>query len=122
MRRVAAGRLRHWLTFEILVHDVDSDGAHVENWAPAFPVGFVMPAEVTALSGSELIAAAAQQSKVSHRLKIRYREGFVERGSKMRARSERGGIVFNIEAVIPDPDSTIRYLTLLASSGVSPGN
>lgn len=122
MRTVKAGRLRHWLAFEMLDPNgqtTDSDGAHVETWVPAFVPNHVMPCEVTPISGREFLAAAALQSKVTHRIKVRFREGFA---ANMRASTERGGLVYNVEAVIPDPDSGIRYLTLLASSGVSLGN
>jgi len=121
MRRVSAGRLRHWLTFERLTVENDSDGAQVEAWVPAFPVGHIMPAEVTPISGREFIAAAATQSKVTHRIKIRYREEFLALGFTMRARTARSGLVFNIEGALPDPDSGVRYITLMASSGISPG-
>lgn len=110
------GRQRHWLTFEDLTTVLDSDGATIEEWVPAFPVNSRMPCEVTALSGRELIAAQAVQSKVSTRIKARYRPGF-----KARQRATLGETVFNIEAVIPDPDSRIRYVTLLASSGINEG-
>ena len=117
MRTLSAGRLRRWVAFEVLVVDLDSDGAAVETWVPAFSTNHVMPCEITPISGHELMAAAALQSVVTHRIKTRYRDGFTAR---MRA-TERG-VVYNIEAVIPDPDSGIRFVTLLASSGASPGN
>jgi SPP1 family predicted phage head-tail adaptor len=117
MKTVQAGRLRRWMTFEVLVVDVDSEGATVEAWLPAFAVNHIMPCELTPISGKELIAAAALQSVVTHRIKTRYREGFAAR---MRA-TERG-VAYNIEAVIEDPDSGIRFITLLASAGASQGN
>jgi head-tail adaptor len=118
-----AGRLRHWLTFEDKTSELDSDGAMVEDWIPAFDASPRMPCEVTALSGRELIAAQAVQSKVSTRIKLRYRPGF---SPTMRAwyqdpRVNSPTTIYNIEAVILDPDSRIRFVTLLASSGVSQG-
>ena len=112
-----AGRLRHWLTFETKVVDLDDDGATVEAWAPAFGVSTAMPAEVVFLSGRELIAAQAVQSKVTARIRVRHRPGF---DAVQRARSSAGQ-VFNIEAVIPDPDSGHRFVTLLCSSCVNEG-
>lgn len=108
--------LRHWLTFEQLVDDMDSDGAVVQTWAPAFDIGNPMPAEIAPLSGRELIAANAVQSKVTHRIKIRYRDGIT---AKMRAVERE--TVYNIEGVIPDPKSGQRWLTLNASTGVNAG-
>lgn len=112
-----AGRLRHHLTFERLTEELDSDGAMVTAWVDAFDVSSRMPCEVTPLSGRELIAAQAVQSIVSVRIKTRYRPGFV---AKMRARGE-GGTLYNIEAVIPDPDSGRRYVTLMCSTGANEG-
>jgi SPP1 family predicted phage head-tail adaptor len=108
--------MRHWLTFETLVDEMDSDGARVVVWAPAFDTSPTMPAEVAPLSGRELIAANAVQSRVTHRIRIRYREGIT---AKMRAVERE--TVYNIEAVIPDQRSGLRYLTLLASTGTNEG-
>lgn len=108
--------MRHWLTFEQLVEDMDSDGSTVEAWVPAFDISTTMPAEVAPLSGRELIAANSVQSKVTHRIRIRYRDGIT---AKMRA-VEREAF-YNIEAVIPDQESGRRWLTLLCTSGVNAG-
>ncbi len=115
------GRLTHWLTFEILgPHETDSDGATVETWIPAF-VANTLPAEVTPLSGRELIAADAIASKVTHRLRLRYRPELTTDRLAPRMRATERNMVYNVEASIPDPDSGMRYVTLLASSGVSEG-
>lgn len=108
------GRLRHLVTFQSLVGTQDVDGQMVPSWVDAFPVP--LSAEITALSGQALIAAQAEQSKVSTRIKVRYRPGFV---SSMRG--VHRGTIYNIEAVIPDPDSGVQWLTLLCSSGVNAG-
>lgn len=109
-----AGPLRHLVSFEELVVVEDSDGAQVEDWAPAFdgPVS----AEITALSGRELIAAQAIQSRVSGRMKVRYRPGF-----KASMRVKHRGVIYNIAAVIPDPNSGFEFVTLLTSTGVNEG-
>ena len=116
------GRLTHWLTFEILgPHETDSDGATEETWIPAF-VANTLPAEVTPMSGRELLAADAIASKVTHRLRLRYRPELTADRMAPRMRARERTMVYNIEASIPDPDSGMRYTTLLASTGVSPGN
>jgi head-tail adaptor len=119
MKTVSAGRMRRQVLFESLTVQLDSDGAHDEVWAQAFDVSPRMPCEVTPVSGRDFIAAAATQSLVTHRLKVRYRPGFS--APRMRGTDEFG-TVYHIVAVLPDPDSGRRYLTLLANSGVSPGN
>ncbi len=121
-KRVKAGRQRHWLTFESLVVENDSDGRTVEDWVPAFDPNPTMPCEVTPIIGREFLAGSALQSKVTHKIRVRFRPGFADDGAKMRGVTKGGGLVYNIEAAIPDPDSMRRYITLLASSGVSPGN
>jgi len=111
-----AGTLRHWVTLERLVTEQDSDGETDEHWEPAFDVGSRVPAEVTALSGRELIAAQSVHSKVTTRIVVRYRPGI---DPKMRALL--GGTAYNIEAVIQDSVSRRTHVTLLCSSGVSEG-
>lgn len=111
--RPAAGRLRHRVTFEELGVELDSDGAQVEAWTP---VMVNIPAQISALSGRELIAAQAVQSKVNTRIVVRFRSGF-----RPSMRGVHRGTIYNIEAVIPDPDSGIGQITLLCTSGVNEG-
>lgn len=119
-----AGGLRDWMVFEDLLPEKDSDGNVVydsdgnvaEDWVDAFEVNTRMPVELTPLSGRELIAAQSVQSKVTHRIRVRYRPGFT---SRMRGR--QADFVYNIEAIVPDPNSGIEFVTLLCSSGVNQG-
>lgn len=114
-RSVDSGRLRHRVTFQTLTTERDSDEEAVaEFWADTFDRA--QPAEITALSGRELIAAQAVQSKVTARIKVRHRAEYT---ASMRALHRE--TIYNIEAVIPDPDSGFRYLTLLCSYGVNEG-
>ncbi len=115
-RTVDSGRLRHRVTFETLPADGidrDSDGEIVENWQPLFDRP--MPTEISPLSGRELLAADAQQSKVNTRLKVRYRPEYLTLDA---VRALHRGTVYWVEAVIPDPDSGRRYLTLQCSTAV----
>jgi len=112
-----AGRLRHWLTFETLTTEQDSDGAQVEAWVPAFASASRMPCEIVQLSGRELIAAQSVQSRVTARIRVRYRPGF----AAIQRASAPDGTIYNVEAVIQDPDTGRHYITLLASTGVNEG-
>ncbi len=105
------GRLRHRVTFEELTVTQDTDGAQEESWTPLFdrPIS----CEIKALSGRELIAAQAVQSKVSTRIVTRYRPGF-----KPSMRALHRGVVYGVEAVIPDPESGIHWVTLMCTSGL----
>ena len=109
-----AGRLRHRVSIEALVVGLDTDGATEEEWIDQ--IGRLIPAEIVALSGRELIAAQAVQSKVSTRIRIRYRAGVVPS-----MRVVHRGLAFNIEGIVPDPDSGRRWLTLMCTSGVNAG-
>lgn len=109
---------RHWLTFEVETVEQDSDGAVDKVWVDAFPLNPRMPCKVSDLSGRELIAAQAVQSKVTTKIETMYRPGF---SASMRARDGATGEVWNIEAVIPDPVSRRRWVTLTCSRGVNEG-
>ena len=63
-----AGALRHRVTIEALTVEIDSDdGLQAQYW-DAFAT--MIPAEISPLSGKELIAAQAVQSKVTTRIRI----------------------------------------------------
>jgi len=123
-----AGPLRHRVTIEALLVSIDdwssSDtdhssnevptGAQIETWQDAFSQ--MLSAEISPLSGRELIAAQAVQSKVSTRIRIRWRPGIVP---SMRVRHR--ATVYAIEAVVPDPESGREWLTLLCTDGINQG-
>jgi SPP1 family predicted phage head-tail adaptor len=113
---VGAGQFRALVYFERYLAQQDSDGEMDESWVDAFAVSTRLPCQITPLSGRELLAAQAVQSKASHRLRVRYRPGF-----DATCRGTCAGTVYNVEAVIPDADSGIEYVTLLCSSGVNQG-
>lgn len=114
MLKLPAGRLRHRVTIEEPITELDSDGAQVDAWVP-FGDGRALPAEISPLSARELIAAQAVHSKATTRIRLRYRPGIT---ASMRVRHR--DMVYEIEGVIPDPDSGRRFVTLLTSSLMSP--
>lgn len=114
MLKLPAGRLRHRVKIEELVVELDSDGAQVEAWVP-FGDGRYLPAEISPLSARELIAAQAVHSKVTTRIRLRYRSGIT---ASMRVRHR--DMVYEIEGVIPDPDSGRRLVTLMTTSLMDP--
>lgn len=121
MRGMKAGKLRHRVRIDDLVTELDSDGDRVEVWAPAFGAVSVLAAEIIPNSGREYIAAETIQSKVSHRIKIRHRDGLKPNQRAVELRADGTGDVFNIEAVLPDPESGTRWVTLMCSAGVTEG-
>lgn len=108
-----AGPLRHRVTIEDFVTTLDSEGERTEGWVDQFGL---IPAQIEPLSGRELIAAAATQSKVATRIRIRHRPGVAPR-----MRVVHRDTWYGIEAVMPDPHSGVRYLTLHCTSGAAAG-
>lgn len=113
--RVAAGKLRQFVTFESTLSEQDSDGATVETWVPELQ-GAYFAAEIAPLSGKELIAAAAVENKVAVRIVLRYVPGII---ATWRVRHRDA--IYNIEAVTEDPETGTDHLTLMCSRGVNNG-
>lgn len=109
-----AGQLRHRITLQALTVELDSDGTQNDTWADAFPAP--LWSAILPLSGAELMAAQAVQSKVETRFVVRYRPDIVP---SMRA--VHRGIFYNIEAIVPDNQSGREWLTLHCASGVNEG-
>jgi SPP1 family predicted phage head-tail adaptor len=116
-----AGDLRHRIRIESFGNVLDSSGDVIQDpntgevqrawglvsqaWAAKMP-----------LSARELLTAQQLESQVSTRFVIRYRSGL---DPSMRVVHD--GVNFNIEGIIPDPDSGREWLTLQCSSGQNAG-
>lgn len=116
-----AGRLRHRVQIQQSVPVIDSNGDAEQNQETGEVVLYWQEvAEVWAaiepISGREFIQSAAIQSKITARIIIRYRSDI---NAAMRA--IHNGKIYNIEAVLPDPDSGLEWLTLPCSEGVNNG-
>lgn len=110
-----AGRLRHRVEVQRKETEVDSDdGIVAEYWVNAF--GRLLSADIKPLSGRELLAAHAVSSRVSTRIVMRYRRDVT---AEMRVLHR--DTIYAIDAVVPDPDSGRRWMTLQCSSGVNEG-
>lgn len=109
-----AGRLRHRVTIQARSNVQDPvSGATVVVWTD---VWVNIAAAIEPLSAREQIAAQAQQSEVSARITIRPLPGLTAQH-----RVVHNGRIYNVEGVIPDPDSGLEWLTLPVSEGVSDG-
>lgn len=109
-----AGRLRHRITIQARTNVQDPvSGETVVVWADAW---VNVAAAIEPLSASERIAAQAQHSEVSARLIIRPLAGLTAQH-----RLVHNGRIYNIEGVIPDPDSGLEWLTLPVSEGANDG-
>lgn len=122
---IEAGRLRHRVRLERYVELLDSNGNVLQDPATGeIPREWVLVAEVwceiAPISGREFIMSQSLQSQVSARLTIRYRDDV---DATMRAVHRRRGrdVIYNIKAVLPDPDSGMAHLTLPCSEGTGQG-
>ena len=105
-----ANELRHRITVQVMGPDRDEDN---------YPIPVVWTeykklwAKVTHLSGKDLIAAQANQSKVVARLKIRYREDIT---TEMRIIYKNK--VYGIDSqALEDTNTGYEYVTFLLSQG-----
>lgn len=106
---IEAGKLRHRVTVIYFTYVQDSFGSPVPQ---EHELGKFW-AEVRNLSGRELMAAQAENSKVIGRIRMR-RNDDIEHGMMIDHRGKR----YNIEAVIPDEDSGLEFITIPFSEGV----
>lgn len=110
-----AGRLRHRVTFQARVNEQNPvTGETVISWADAW---VNIAAAFEPLSAAERVTAQAQRSEVSARVTIRTLPGLTAQHRML-----YNGRVYNIEGVIPDPDSGQEWMTLPVSEGVSDGD
>ena len=107
-----ASELRHRVKIEKFVSDQhDDDGYEMpDQWVAQAELW----AKVTHLSGKDLIAAQASQSKVIARLKIRYREDI---DTTMRVIYKGKAYAIDSQA-LEDTGSGNEYVTFLLSQGV----
>ena len=109
-----AGKLRHRITFQALGQTQDPvTGEMVDGWSTVWDK---VPASVEPLSAREFIAAQATQSEITTRIVIRRRDGVLPT-----MRILHRGTVYNIEGILPDAVSGLKYLTIPCSGGVSDG-
>lgn len=106
-----ASELRHRVTIQILGPDRDSDNYPISvEWVEYKKLW----AKVTHLSGKDLIAAQANQSKVVARLKIRYREDI---NTEMSVIYKGKRYAIDSQA-LEDVGSGNEYITFLLSEGI----
>jgi SPP1 family predicted phage head-tail adaptor len=108
------GELVHRITIEYPKYSQNTEtGERQTKWSV-----FVsdIAARVSPLSASEFIAAQSTQSKVSARIKIRYRSGLT---AAMRIKHRDA--IYNIEGILPDNESGLEWITIPVSSGVNDG-
>lgn len=109
-----AGELRHRITVDEPQYAQDlQTGERTRSWA-VFAADIA--AKISPLSATEYVAGQAQQSKVVARITIRHLPGL---RADMRIRHL--DTVYNIEGILPDPDSGLEWMTIVTSAGVNQG-
>lgn len=109
---LSAGRLRHRLTIQRPVDGQDQNtGAPVRTWADVATVW----ADIKAVRANEFIAAQVEDSKVIANVTVRYRTDF---DHSCRFYHQAKDAYYNIEGILPDPDSGLEFLVCPVSEGL----
>ena len=111
-----AGALGQRITLQQRTIAQDATGGQLATWTDVATAW----AEVTPLSGRELIAAQAVASETSHQITLRWQPAFVDPKRVAARRIVFNGRQFNINAAINE-DERNRMLTLLVSEGLNEG-
>jgi len=116
------GQLRHFVRIERLVDQLDTGGNVIQDpttgeIAREWELLAEVWAQIKPLSAREYLGAQQIQSKVTSNIKIEFRSDI---DATMRVVDEFGTI-YNIEGLIPDPDSNREWLTLPCSANVNAG-
>lgn len=108
-------RLRHRITIQHRVSGRDNETGEVtHSWVDLYAK---VPAAIEPVSGRDFIAAKAEQSEISARIVIRYKDG-INSGMRVIFRNS----IYTLEAPpLTDQKSGLEYLTLLCSHGAKDG-
>ena len=111
-----SGALSQRITLQQRAVAQDATGGQLATWSDVATVW----AEVTPLSGRELIGAQAVASETSHQITMRWQPAFADPQTVAALRVVMNGRCFNINASINE-DERNRALVLLVSEGVNDG-
>lgn len=111
-----SGDLRHRVTFQRRSTVTDSFGAQSETWTDVATAW----ADISPLSGRELLAAQAVNVEISHTVTIRYQAQFAGPKAVAAMRIVYGDRIFNIHSSL-DVDERHRELKLTCSEGLNNG-
>lgn len=109
-------KLKHRLLIQQRATSQDSVGGQLETWTGVATVW----AGIEPLNGRELLAAAAVQSELSHRITIRYRSDLSDPKTVAKMRGMYGTRIFNFSAAINTGENNVE-LVILASEGLNRG-
>ena len=107
-----AGKLRyHVINIDVSVNTKDSNGDDIQEWEELYTNVY---AQKVPVSVQQFISAQANQAKVLGRFVIRARPYL--QGANTRVREN--GVVYQIGAWLPDPESGNEYFTAPYGEGV----
>lgn len=107
-----AGKLRHRVVIQSPVATQDQDtGEALITWSDIATVW----AEIAPISAREFVASDREDSKITTRITIRYRDDI---DASMRLYHASKDFYYNIEGILSDRDSGLEYLTLPCSEGI----
>jgi SPP1 family predicted phage head-tail adaptor len=118
---IAAGRLRHRVRFERFETLLDSNGEEIQDpdtgvISKAWVEVATIWCAIEPLSGREFIASQAVQSQVTGKFIARKRSDI-----DATCRGVHNGTLYQVEAVLSDPESGLEYQTMPFSFGVNNG-
>ncbi len=111
-----AGKLRKSIVLQQRTNNRDSYGAQMTTWSNLATVR----AEITPISGRELLVGQAFNAEVSHQITFRYFQDLANSIEVAKLRALYGTRIFNIHASI-NADERNRTVTLYASEGLNDG-
>ncbi len=116
-----AGTLRHRIEIQAFDSVMDSSGSAVQDQVTGEVIRAWQPmasawASIAPVSGRDFIAAKAAQSSITARITVRYNADILPA-----MRVIHGTRIYKIEAVLPDADSGLEYMTLMCSLGATEG-
>ena len=110
------GRMKHRITIQEYKTDQDPvTGEIIRQWSDLVTVW----ADISFLSGRELIAAQAEQSEITVRFWIRYMKGLTTKHRISYQEPGVSAVIYDIESIIPDAKRT--RLEILSKGGVNDG-
>lgn len=102
-------KLRNLVTIQDRIEEQDSDGAINIEWDDFAKVW----ASIEPLSARDFISAQSEQSKITARITILFRDDI-----EANMRVIHGNKIYTIEGVLPDKESGREYITLPCSEGI----
>lgn len=110
---IEAGKLRHKVTLQEKAISRDPvTGDVISAWIDIATIR----AQIVPLSVREFMAGAIENSRVSARIVIRFRDN-INHSMRLLHKNK----VYNIEGILADADSGLEYLTLPVSEGSNEG-